>query len=255
MINPAIYYVYRYVDDVSGIVLYIGKGKNNRCKHHQQVAYGKKRTRFLNKLRQLNDAGTPATIELIIENLTEQQAFAKEIEFIKLYGRKADETGTLYNLTEGGEGCSLAGEVLIKRNKAISKANTGRKLTCVTKSNISKSKIQFYIDNPQAKVEVSKRLANFRAESTFEIKRKEAASRANTGRKISPEHLEIMLNAAAIVHNKPILSSTGLIFKSAKEAAIFFSVSVPIIRNMCCGKREAPINGVFLSYKKDLSWQ
>lgn len=254
MINNNSYYVYRYVDDISGTVLYIGKGKGDRYKHHLQTVESKKRTRFLNKLRQLNNLGTPATVELLVENLTEEQAFAKEIEFIKIYGRKSTDSGTLYNMTDGGEGCSLTGESLVNRNKAIAKANMGRFQSDATKLKISKQKKKFYVNNPEAKAVVSERLAKFREDPVVQSRRKDAAIKANTGRKISPEHLDVMLELAASANRKSIVSSAGTIFGSAKEAAEFFGVSVPIIRNMCCGKREAPISGVFLSYKKEPSW-
>ena len=43
-------------------------------------------------------------IEILLDNLTWEQACQKEIEFISLYGRKDLFTGTLVNMTNGGEG-------------------------------------------------------------------------------------------------------------------------------------------------------
>ena len=43
-------------------------------------------------------------VEILLEELSYEEAVEKEIEFIKLYGRIHNETGILSNLTDGGEG-------------------------------------------------------------------------------------------------------------------------------------------------------
>ncbi len=46
---------------------------------------------------------TDYDIEILFDDLTRDEALKKEIEFIKLYGRIDKKTGTLANLTNGGE--------------------------------------------------------------------------------------------------------------------------------------------------------
>jgi hypothetical protein len=46
----------------------------------------------------------PYEVEIMLEDLTWEEACIKEIEFISLYGRKDLGKGTLVNLTDGGEG-------------------------------------------------------------------------------------------------------------------------------------------------------
>ena len=46
--------------------------------------------------------------------MTWDEACTKEIEFIKLYGRKDNNTGILVNLTDGGEG--TLGVIVSERN-------------------------------------------------------------------------------------------------------------------------------------------
>ena len=84
------FYVYAYLRE-DGTPYYIGKGKNRRV---------------FNKSNRTTPAPPKDRILIILENLTEEQAFANEKDFIAWYGRKDNGTGILRNLTDGGEGQS-----------------------------------------------------------------------------------------------------------------------------------------------------
>jgi hypothetical protein len=58
----------------------------------------------------------------VFETAVEAEAFAKEIELIALYGRRNTSTGTLFNLTDGGEGAS--GAVKTEAHKSVDKYNS-----------------------------------------------------------------------------------------------------------------------------------
>ena len=79
------YYVYAYLRE-DGTPYYIGKGKGDR-------AYRK-------------EAPSIDRILIILQNLTEEQAFSNEKDFITWYGRLDNNTGILENRTHGGEGSS-----------------------------------------------------------------------------------------------------------------------------------------------------
>jgi hypothetical protein len=89
------FYVYKYLREAdspngkAGTPYYIGKGTGRRCyeKHHG-VAVPKNRDRIV----------------IVHENLPEWQAFSLEIWYIHKYGRIDKGTGSLRNLTDGGEG-------------------------------------------------------------------------------------------------------------------------------------------------------
>jgi hypothetical protein len=84
-----IYYVYAYLRD-DFTPYYIGKGKENR-------AYDK-------KYRITKPPTDTSKIVFLYKNLTEQEAFIIEQDYISILGRKDNKTGILRNLTDGGEG-------------------------------------------------------------------------------------------------------------------------------------------------------
>lgn len=87
--------VYRHIRLDTNEVFYIGIG------HDISRAFSKQsRNRYWKSITNL----TPYTTEVIFECLTWDEACKKEIELIKLYGRKDLGLGTLVNMTDGGEG-------------------------------------------------------------------------------------------------------------------------------------------------------
>ena len=90
-------YLYRHIRLDKNEPFYIGIGndedyKRSKIKANRSI-YWKNIT---NK--------TVYEVEILLDNLTWEQACQKEIEFISLYGRKDLFTGTLVNMTNGGEG-------------------------------------------------------------------------------------------------------------------------------------------------------
>jgi hypothetical protein len=84
-----IYYVYAYVRK-NGTPYYIGKGKNDRAYKRHSVSVPKDKSKIV----------------FIFEELSEQDALDLECLLIKYHGRKDNNTGILYNKTDGGEGSS-----------------------------------------------------------------------------------------------------------------------------------------------------
>jgi hypothetical protein len=101
MNNTLSYYVYCIYDE-KHIPRYIGKGKGYRVNMHfkKYLVTNKKLKEYLNE---------NFYFKKLIENITEEEAYKKEIEYIKLYGRLDKNEGTLYNLTDGGEDCGRTG--------------------------------------------------------------------------------------------------------------------------------------------------
>jgi hypothetical protein len=124
--------VYRHIRLDKNVPFYIGIGKDiNR-------PYNKKdRSNFWKSII----GKTEYTIEILFDNLTKEQAIEKEVEFIELYGRVDLRTGSLCNMTCGGDGTGMLNEDLefIRRRKII-RALTGKKASEKAKMNNCLSK-------------------------------------------------------------------------------------------------------------------
>jgi len=126
--------VYRHIRLDKNTPFYIGIGKDISRPYNK-----KDRSNFWKSII----GKTEYAVEILFEYLTKDQAIEKEIEFIELYGRVDLKTGTLCNMTCGGEGTGKLNEDLefIRRKKIIATL-TGKKASeqskiknCLSKKN------------------------------------------------------------------------------------------------------------------------
>jgi hypothetical protein len=102
----SIFYVYELWNPLKNKIFYVGKGTGNRIVRHERYNPAlenpqKAKDRIIRKIQ---DAGLEVIKKIIFETEIEDEAFAKERELIKIYGRKDLGLGPLTNLTDGGEG-------------------------------------------------------------------------------------------------------------------------------------------------------
>jgi hypothetical protein len=187
------YCVYRHIRKDTNQVFYVGLGLKERPKRIS----GRNEiwNRIINK--------TEWFYEIIMNELTLEEAQQKEIEFIKLYGRINTKTGTLANMTDGGEGCvgTLISE---KHKKRISECNKGRKLTEEHKKKISQFQ-KGRIDSEETKLKKSESLKGLK--KTEEHKLNQSLSQTKYNFK------EIYLNNKELFDTKSesiIKNTTGL---------------------------------------------
>jgi len=117
------FYVYVYRDprpSKNNQPVYVGKGTGDRdLSHWSRGSHNKPFQDFISHLKQRS---LVAPCQRVFETEDETEAFAKEIELIALYGRRNLKTGTLFNLTDGGEGGS--GTIKTAAHKAADKYNS-----------------------------------------------------------------------------------------------------------------------------------
>lgn len=100
-----LYYVYRHVRLDTGEVFYVGMGKKKLRgrsfkRLYSRAFFKKKRTIIWSNIQ----AKTDYIVEILFESNSLEEIRLKEIEFIKLYGRRDLNQGTLVNFCDGGGG-------------------------------------------------------------------------------------------------------------------------------------------------------
>lgn len=103
------YYVYLYLKP-DNTPFYVGKGKEDRWKFHLTEAKKKitkdKNNLKINTIKKIIKQGQEPIVKFVDINISEEQVFELECFLINEIGRVDLGTGTLTNLTNGGEGAS-----------------------------------------------------------------------------------------------------------------------------------------------------
>jgi hypothetical protein len=105
-------YVYRHIRLDKNEPFYIGISNDAM---HERANSTKRKNKYWKRI--FNK--TEIRIEIMLDDLTWEEACVKEREFISLYGRKDLKIGTLVNMTDGGEG--LINPSIEVRNKIKTK--------------------------------------------------------------------------------------------------------------------------------------
>lgn len=224
-------YVYRHIRTDKNEPFYIGIGKDATYKRAYQSSKTK-RSDFWH-----NIAIKGYEVEILMDNLTWEQACEKEKEFISIYGRKDLGKGTLVNLTNGGDGVI---ELSKESIESIRKKLTGVKQSEYTK-NKRKETLKKVWEN-----EDLRNLKRIQSSNAMSNEKRKIISDKLTGikrGKRKDEHTLKSVNALKEyykrndIHNKIIFSKEkeDLIFKYYNEKmpiskiAKHFFVSRPVI--------------------------
>ena len=117
------YYVYAYLRESDNTPYYIGKGRGKRA--------------FTNQNHSVSLPKDRSKIHLYQTGLSENDAFLLEKEYIKLFGRKDNNTGILLNRTEGGEGVSGVPKPWRSKANKINPPRKGTKTSKKARENMS----------------------------------------------------------------------------------------------------------------------
>jgi len=97
------YFVYRHIRNDNGNVFYIGIGTKDIGKSsHKWIYYRAYNKKDRGKYWKGIVSKTDYSIEILVESDDREFIMNKEKEFIKIYGKVSDKTGTLVNFTNGG---------------------------------------------------------------------------------------------------------------------------------------------------------
>lgn len=128
-----IYYVYELVDPRTNQPFYIGKGSGRRMFSHLKEA-------TLDRAKQINrfkcavinnivSSGRAVIINKIQENLDEPTAYELEQVLISKYGKRCNGSGILTNITDGGDGRSNLGKIIMQHTVSGALIQTHKSLT------------------------------------------------------------------------------------------------------------------------------
>lgn len=203
------YYVYRHIRPDKKEVFYIGLGCYQKKGKYNRAGTTKNRNRhWLNIVNLCNGI---FEVQILCDNLTKEEAVSKECEFIKLYGRVDLHTGTLCNLTDGGEGVNGLSE---ESKRKIGNANRGVKSAMFGKKQspewIEKMRLRMTgINNPN----YGKPLPEYQ---------KVINRKTHLGKKQSKETIEKRI----IKLKKKILNlETGYVFESVTACSVYYGKS------------------------------
>ena len=193
-------YLYRHIRLDTSEPFYIGIGSDN---NFTRAYTNRNRNKYWKNIIKK----TPYEVEILLNNLTWEEACAKEKEFITLYGRKDLKTGLLCNLTNGGEG--VLG--LICSNESRLKMRN---------SQLGKKQSIEQIEKRAAKLRGS---GNYWYGKKFSDQYKKKLSDAKKGKKRDPE---VMKKLHQVNSKKVINIQTNEEFSSIRVAALSIGISV-----------------------------
>lgn len=125
-------YLYRHIRLDKNEPFYVGIGSDSKYKRAYETINRNSHWKNIT-------SKTPYDVEIILDDLTWNEACNKEIEFISLYGRVDLNEGTLCNMTSGGDGkFGVQDSIETKQKKSNSAKNKPKSEQ--HKQNLSKSR-------------------------------------------------------------------------------------------------------------------
>jgi hypothetical protein len=231
-------YVYRHIRLDKNQPFYIGIGTS---KYYNRAYRYKNRSELWKKVAHKGGY----EVEILMDNLTWEQACEKEKEFIALYGRINLKTGCLVNMTDGGDG-TLNAIISEKHKKSISEANKRRVFTDDDRKKMAERMTERNND-PELRAKIAE---GIRKSEKF----KEAASK-NAKKYKGFKHSEKSRKNMAKAKSKPLCQKTldGELIKiwdSAKQVQRETLFSQGNISNCCNGKYKQSYGFKWEYYKQ-----
>jgi hypothetical protein len=169
-------YVYQHIRLDTNEVFYIGIGSDENGKYKRAFCKHKRNKYWYNITNKCN-----YKVEIITDNISWNAACDEEIYWIKYYGRRQLNEGTLVNLTDGGDGAH--GMILSEESrKKVGLASKGRIPNEETRRKISKA-----LKGKKLSEDAKRKLIEYRIGSRHTEESKEKNRKAHIGKKHTEE--------------------------------------------------------------------
>lgn len=198
-------YLYRHIRLDKNEVFYIGIGSYQKKWKYARAYTTKNRNKHWKNI--VTTCNGEFKVEIILDNLSKEEASNKEKEFILIYGRQDLNKGTLCNFTDGGEGVN--GIIFSQEVKdAMSKTRKGKKVLSDEHYNMMRTRMSGSNNHNYGKPLPEWHKA---------INRK-----AQLGRKHSQETIQ---KRTSQIKKKVKNLDTGMIFQSISDCAKYYNKS------------------------------
>lgn len=225
-------YLYRHIRTDLNVPFYVGIGSDEDFSR----AYNKHRRnqKWFNII-----AKTEYKVQIILSDISLDEAKIKEIEFIALYGRSDKKEGTLCNLTDGGEG--NPGRIVSEETRL----KYSQKMKGVKRSDDFKEKRRKYMTGKKMPIEgVQKQKEWLKYNHPMRGKKMSEEARKN----ISDGHKGLMvgiknhnwgkLGSDNPLAKKVMCTQTNRIWGSVKDASKELGIAYSTITNQLNGQKK-----------------
>lgn len=218
--NKEFFIVYRHIRLDTNEIFYVGIGKNEK-RAFDKTGRNRHWKHITNK--------TQYKVEIITTVDSWDNACELEVLLIKEYGRRDLKTGSLVNMTDGGEGTQGI-IVSDETKKKQSEAKTGKKSNNYGNPHSDKVKLRLSLVN-KGKV--------------LSQETKDKMSQKRLGKKFSKEHIENIKNSSTC-SKKLINTETGDLYKSISECARLVGIKRTTLNAMLTGQIPNKTNLIYL---------
>jgi hypothetical protein len=210
------YYIYFHINPLKNEIFYVGKGCGKRAwSKYSRNPIWKNITKKYGYI-----------IDIAEDNLTEEEAFEKEIFYISRIGRKDLGLGSLVNLNDGGRITNgMLGKNHSEETKSkIGESHKGKKASQDTKDKMSKSKIGK--PHPHS-IETIKKLSESHKGKIISNEQRDKISKTLTGRKTKPHSSETKLKMRIKSKLSKIVIYNGVEYNSINEFRLIQFPNIP----------------------------
>ena len=245
-------YLYRHIRLDKNEPFYIGIGSDSNNEYKRANTHKNRNKHWENIV-----AKTEYRVDILCDDMTWEEVIKKEIEFIALYGRVDLKTGTLCNLTGGGQGAF--GYIKTKEHiEKIRLIHKGRKMSFEQRLEFNKNYLKrdlsdSDIERMKHRIKKEKVRASGEKNTTHTPERNIRMSKMFTGKDnpfYGKKHSDEWKLKQSISKSKQYVGgsnpaakividlSTGIYYDCAKDAAIAINKNVGVFRGMLNGGKK-----------------